>query len=301
MLKELLSIGGFHSKKIGETYVIVADANDQKPQQKGISGRVFDLVSGESLPFATIRIDSAGVVLTSDGEGRFVIDQKLNSDSRLFVQFLGYKTGVVKSGDWSESEQLNVFLQPLRSALPEARIVEDRMEIVSFSAQPGIQSVDVSMGLKAGTTGQADVVKAVQILPGVDASVESSAGLKLRGANSDEVLFVYDGFTIYHVDHLFGVFSALNPESVKSLRLHKGAFESRFGGRNTGIFEITGTEGSRYRNRISVGAGLISGDLSLSVPLAGNKGSIVVNGRRSFTDMFRSPLYKSLFNTVYNN
>lgn len=88
-------------------------------------------------------------------------------------------------------------------------------------------------------------MRSFQLMPGVSASQESSSGLYVRGGTPDQNLVLYDGFTVYHVDHLYGYFSAFNSNVVKDIQLYKGGFESRFGGRLSSVTEITGKDGNQ--------------------------------------------------------
>jgi len=144
--------------------------------------------------------------------------------------------------------------------------------------------------------GEKDIFRAFQLLPGISGSQESSSGLYIRGGTPDQNLILYDGFTIYHVDHLFGYFSAFNMEAVREVRLSKGGYESKFGGRLSSIMELTGRDGGGDRIHGSGGLSLLSLNALVEVPLF-EKGSFILAGRRSF----QSPLYDSILGMFTEN
>ncbi|MCX7973511.1 MAG: TonB-dependent receptor, partial [Candidatus Aminicenantes bacterium] len=144
--------------------------------------------------------------------------------------------------------------------------------------------------------GAKDIFRAFQLLPGVSGSNEASSGLYIRGGTPDQNLILYDGFTIYHVDHLFGYFSIFNMKALEEARLIKGGFEAKYGGRLSSVLELTGKKGDDKRWRGSAGASLLSFDGHAEGPLLG-KGSILIAARRSF----QSPLYEKIMNMFREN
>ncbi len=144
--------------------------------------------------------------------------------------------------------------------------------------------------------GEKDIFRALQLLPGISGSQESSSGLYVRGGTPDQNLIMYDGFTVYHVDHLFGYFSAFNMEAVREVRLSKGGYESKYGGRLSSIMELTGKPGSDQGIHGSGGLSLLSLNGLVEAPLW-DKGSFVLAGRRSF----QTPLYDSILGLVTEN
>lgn len=137
--------------------------------------------------------------------------------------------------------------------------------------------------------GEKDIFRAFQLLPGISGSNEASSGLYVRGGTPDQNLILYDGFTIYHVDHLFGYFSAFNMEAVEQVDLHKGGFESKYGGRLSSVMELTGKSGSKEQIGFGAGLSMLSINGSAEIPLF-DIGSLLIAGRRSF----QSPLYNSI-------
>ena len=126
--------------------------------------------------------------------------------------------------------------------------------------------------------GEPDVFKTLQLLPGISTQ-ENSSQLNIRGSSADQNLVTFDGFTLYNLDHFFGVFSALNPNVIKDIQVYRGGFDSRYGERVSGIVEITGKSGDKTKPRIYGGVNMISGNLTAEIPIS-EKLSLVAAGRR---------------------
>jgi hypothetical protein len=150
--------------------------------------------------------------------------------------------------------------------------------------------------------GEPDVMRSAQLLPGVAATLENSSGLVIRGSSADQSLVSFDGFTIYHLDHFYGIFSAFNANAIKNMRVHKGAMDASFGGRSGGWVEITGKEGNLYVPKLQIDLSMLSLGILVESPIANSeKASILVAFRRSYTDQLFTPLFRKLFNTSYNS
>ena len=143
--------------------------------------------------------------------------------------------------------------------------------------------------------GERDIFRTMQLLPGVSGSNETSSGLYVRGGTPDQTLVTYDGFTVYHVDHLFGYFTAFNMEAVEDVELRKGAYEARYGGRLSSVMECTDAPGRRTagRQRHREHA---QRRRQRSVPIA-SRGALLLAGRRSF----QSPLYNDILDLFGSN
>ncbi len=144
--------------------------------------------------------------------------------------------------------------------------------------------------------GEKDIFRAFQLLPGIMGSQETSSGLFVRGGTPDQNLILYDGFTIFHVDHLHGYFSAFNMEAINEVTLHKGGFESKYGGRLSSIMELRGKNGNEKKLSGGAGISLLSMNGLAEIPLF-DKGSLFIAGRRSF----QSPLYNNILGMFDNN
>jgi len=146
--------------------------------------------------------------------------------------------------------------------------------------------------------GEQDIFRAMSLMPGVSGTNEASSGRFVRGGTPDQNLIVFDGCTMYHVYHLYGFFSAFNPNAIKNVNLYKGGFESKYGGRISSVMELTGKTGNNNQFAGNVGVGLISTNGSIEVPV-GENFNLLIAGRRSYTDVITSGLFDDIFD-IYN-
>ena len=146
--------------------------------------------------------------------------------------------------------------------------------------------------------GEEDIFRSLQLLPGISSINDASSGLYIRGGTPQQNLILFDGMTIYHLDHLFGFFSAFNSNAVKDIRIFKGGFPAKYGGRTSGVIEMTGKTGDIEKIRGGIGLNLLSGQAYMTVPLNG-KGSILVSARRSYANLISSPLYDNILNLLF--
>jgi ferric enterobactin receptor len=143
--------------------------------------------------------------------------------------------------------------------------------------------------------GEKDILRSFQLMPGVSASNESSSGLYVRGGTPDQNLVLYDGFTVYHVDHLYGFYSAFNYNALKDVQLYKGGFESRFGGRISSVTEITSKDGNNKNINLGGDLSLLSVNLFAEVPV-GDKFTSFFAFRKSYQGGLYDLIFKK-FNT----
>jgi outer membrane receptor for ferrienterochelin and colicin len=139
-----------------------------------------------------------------------------------------------------------------------------------------------------------DIFRSLQLLPGISGVNDGSSGLYVRGGTPDQNLVLFDGMTIYHVDHFFGFISAFNTEAVKDVRVFKGGFSAKFGGRTSSIVELTGKTGSFDDFQAGASLNLLSGSAMVQVPISG-RGAWLLSTRRSYTDFIKSDLYNKIY------
>ncbi len=143
--------------------------------------------------------------------------------------------------------------------------------------------------------GEVDVLKSLQLLPGVQSGGEGQSGLYVRGGSPDQNLILLDGVPVYNVNHLFGFFSVFNADAIKDVKLTKGGFPARYGGRLSSVLEINMKEGNNQKISGAGSIGLISSKLSLEGPIIKNKASFIVTGRRTYIDLIARPFVKRSF------
>lgn len=266
--------------------------------QHNIKGYVRDAQSGEALPFANITIDSTNRGTTSNADGYFVLVDVPVGSYTLKVQYIGYtlKTLPVRV-QVNGIQSLEIKLEPM-VLLGESVTVTAQADMLDAAA-PEISKITLSPRQlnSLPSIGEADVFRTMQLLPGISSVGDGSSGLYIRGGTPDQNLVLFDGMTIYHVDHFFGFFSAFNADAIKDIQAFKGGFPAEYGGRLSSVINLTGKTGDENRTRLSYGANLLSAHGLFELPLA-NWGTFLFAGRRSYTDFIRSPLYDSIYDLM---
>jgi len=263
------------------------------PPRFRVLGLVKEKLSGESLPFANVVLvgTSNGVAANSDGYFSIITQQ---ADSLLLsVSYIGYLPKQVKISPSTQKNVLVVELEQQTAIVSEVVVAAPRSEVVQTEMEPSrIRLNSNKLGDLPSLT-ELDIAAPLQLLPGIDGTTETSAGLNIRKSTSDKNLILYDGFTIYQIDHFFGAFSSLNAKAIKDIQVFKGGFDATYGGRASSVIEITGKSGSMDKASADVGVDLLAADATVESPL-GSKASFIFSARRSYTDVYRSSLYEDL-------
>jgi len=271
---------------------------DAEPTRFGFTlrGRVIDKNSGETLPFATVFEEGTTNATTTNVDGNFSLMDLATDTSTITIQYMGYQTKTIKL--YPELVGLNTTVFELSSnatQLQEIVILDKKEHMIKASSE--ISKISLSPAQLSGlpSLGEKDIFRSLQMLPGVSGTNETSSGLFVRGGTPDQNLILFDGFTVYHVDHFYGFFSAFNANAVKDIQFHKGGFEAAFGGRLSSVVELTGKNGNTNQLAGNVGISALSANGSLEAPFADGKGSFFISARRSYTDIIRSGLYNNIF------
>jgi len=197
----------------------------QKGTVKSISGIVKEKSTGESLPYATVIIEGIGKGTMTNTDGYFTLHDLRGSEVTVTVQYLGYRTQSVSWNSKQAGTQLIVIELETDSRQLNEVVVAGKQNMLKVS--DNISQVTVSPRQLSALpgVGEKDVFRSLQLLPGISGSNETSSGLYIRGGTPDQNLILYDGFTVYHVDHFYGFFSAFNANAIKDVQLYKGGFE----------------------------------------------------------------------------
>ena len=265
-----------------------------------ISGVVKDKESGETLPFANVFIKDTNIGTTTNGDGFFTLFNVPSENSTIQVQYLGYKVETLTLTKEIMKDKITILLAPDFNKLDEVVINTDsRQQIIKMNENVSQISLSPKRLASIPNLGEKDIFRALQLLPGVSGTNESSAGLYVRGGTPDQNLVLLDGFTVYHVDHFYGFFSAFNSDAIKDIQLFKGGFPAEYGGRISSVMDLTGKRGNINKVSFSGGLSLVSANATLEIPI-GEKANLLLAGRRSYTDIIRSGLYNNIFD-LYND
>lgn len=264
-------------------------------QVSDLSGVVRDSISNESLPNVVITVVDQGQRTLSDAYGRFSLVSLPHGSHVLRIEYLGFEVRHVHV-DIPTAGAIAIELAPAALEI-EGLAVElsgNLAQVADEVSQITISPRDLP---NMPSLGEADVFRTLQLLPGVGGTNDATSGLFVRGGTPDENLVLLDGMTVYHVDHFFGVFSAFNSDAIKDVRLYKGGFPAKYGGRTSSVVEMVGNSGDPENFGFSIGANMLSGRAVAEVPLSG-VGSLLVSGRRSYTDILQTPLYTDIFGAL---
>ena len=255
-----------------------------------ISGVIRDKESGEVLPFAQVLVKGTTIGATSNVDGYFTLFNVPSDTNTLMISYMGYQASTFFLSPDVVKKDLEIGLIATSIRLKEFQVVGEAEKMMRSSE--GISKVSLTPKLIASlpNIGEKDIFRSFQLMPGISASNESSSGLYVRGGTPDQNLILYDGFTVYHVDHLFGMFSAFNSNAIKDVQLYKGGFESKYGGRISSVMDIVGKNGNEKKFNIGGDVSFLSVNGFTEIPLK-DKGSIFLAARRSF----KTFLYNNIF------
>ena len=256
-----------------------------------VSGRISDATTGEYILGANVTDVQQGKGVSTNLYGFFSLTLP-SRPTELRCSFIGFAP-VSKTFAGSSNAEWNVELQPQSVAV-------DAAEVVGTSGQ-NTESTDLGKAEVAMATiqrlpalmGEVDVLKAIQMLPGIQSAGEGNSGFYVRGGGPDQNLLLLDNAAIYNASHLFGFFSVFNADAISSVEVYKGSMPARFGGRVSSVLDLGLKEGNRKTFKGSGGIGLISSRLTLEGPVKKGVSSFIVSGRRTYIDVLTRPFVET--------
>lgn len=255
-----------------------------------ISGYARDRSSKEVLIGASVINVNTKSGTTTNQYGFFSITAPVSDTIELVVSFSGYNIAAKKIVT-KENIRLDILMEGNAGNLGEVVVTTGRNNRNVQRAQMGV--IDVPMHAIKNLPvlmGERDVLKIIQLLPGVQGGQEGTAGYYVRGGNLDQNLIQLDEATVYNPNHLFGLFSTFNVNSINHVQLIKGGFPAEYGGRLSSILDITMKEGNKDKYQYQAGIGLLTNTASIEGPIQKNKSSFIVSGRLSHLNLFLQPL-----------
>ncbi|SFT44586.1 Outer membrane receptor proteins, mostly Fe transport [Algoriphagus locisalis] len=259
-----------------------------RAQENGFfSAEVLDVTNTSPLPGASVYWEndiSSGVV--SDIDGVFRIKIK-SLPARLVVSFIGYETSIRVIAEKDLGKTQRFFLKPEDMSLDEIIIQERRPDEQVRNMETGKATIPIATIKNIPALfGEVDLLRSLQLLPGVQTAGEGTTGLFVRGGSADQNLVQLDGAPIYNPSHFFGFFSVFNPDALDQVELYKGNMPASFGGRLSALIDVTLREGNTEQIHGEGGIGSISSRLTLDGPLFSDKSTFVISGRRTYADLF---------------
>jgi hypothetical protein len=249
------------------------------------SGSVFDERNNESLIGVNIIIPELKTGTTTNEYGFFSITLP-EGDYDIIISYLGY-TDIFESLNLSENIVKNYKLSEALESLDEVVITKNVENLNISTPQMSVNSLTAKTIKQLPVVlGEADVIKAITLLPGISSAGESASGFNVRGGAADQNLILLDEATIYNSSHLFGLFSVFNPDAIKDLKLYKGGIPARYGGRVSSVLDIYQKEGNSNEFHANGGIGIVASRLLVEGPIKKEKGSFLLAGRSSYAHLF---------------
>jgi outer membrane receptor protein involved in Fe transport len=249
-----------------------------------LEGTVLDGKTDEPLAGAQVYFTESKKGTLSDVHGNFSVEGLQNKMQLMDVQFVGYdlKRYVVAFSPYADRQKISTTLLPESRELQSVTVTAERINENVLNQVTGIERLSIAT-IKAVPTflGEVDPIRSLTTLPGVSVS-ELSSGFIVRGGETGQNLILQDGGKIYNPSHLFGFFSAFNPDMVSGVTLYKGGGPSNFGGRISSILDVTLKNGDAGKTKVSGGVGLVSSRLAVEGPIVKNRSSYMLGGRVSY-------------------
>ncbi len=268
-------------------FLVVSNLVFAQSQQKfTISGTIKDSASGEELIgviVAVKELPSTGEYTNKYGYYSLTVNE---GDYTLIYNYLGYNTDSIKIGLHKNIKQ-NISLSVSGSRLEEVNVQGAKPTENVTSAQTGMVTLDVKEIAKIPVFfGEKDVLKTLQLLPGVISAGDGNSGFFVRGGAADQNLILLDEAPVYNASHLLGFFSVFNSDAIKDVTLYKSGMPVEYGGRLASVEDIRMNDGNDQTYHLSGGIGLISSRLNFEGPIKKGKGSFLVSVRRTYADLF---------------
>ncbi|MGC8803693.1 MAG: TonB-dependent receptor, partial [Bacteroidales bacterium] len=252
---------------------------------KTLSGYIRDAKNGETLAGATIFVKNANIATSSNVYGFYSVSLTPGT-YQIEFSYVGYKSYALEV-DLKENKSLDIELSEDVTEIEEVvvkggttaeRIRKPEMSVSKLEAKT-IQKIPALMG-------ETDLIKAIQLLPGVQPTAEGTSGFSVRGGGIDQNLIILDEATIYNASHLMGFFSVFNNDIIRDVKLYKGDLPANYGGRLSSVLDIKTKDGNLKQWTGNAGIGLISSRLMLEGPIKKDTTSILISARRTYADIF---------------
>ena len=254
-----------------------------------LSGHVKDGITKEALIGATIVNTGSKAGTSTNQYGYFSLAVPSADTIEIIISYQGYKL-LAKKIISKADIQLNILLDNDSNTLGEVVVHAGRNNRNVQKTQMGVIDVPISAIKNFPVLmGERDVIKILQLLPGVQAGQEGTAGFYVRGGNLDQNLVLLDEATVYNPNHLFGLFSTFNVNSINHVQLIKGGFPAEYGGRLSSILNITMKEGNKSKYQTEGGIGLLSANLTFQGPIQKGRSSFIISARKSYLNLLLKP------------
>lgn len=256
-----------------------------------VSGFATDSFSGEKLISCSVFESGERYITTTALNGFYSLSMPAGNYTLVFAP-VGYPKKRIEI-NLNQNIRIDAEIRPLVTET-EVEISANKVERIEQTTDIGKISIPAQTLKKIPMLfGEPDVMKALQLLPGIKGGVEGTSGLYVRGGSPDQNLILLDGTPLYNVSHLYGFFSVFNADALNHVEITKGGFPARYGGRLSSVLDITMKDGNMRHYSVGVNAGLISSSIHANGPIIKNKLSFVVSARRTYIDWLTNPILRA--------
>ena len=254
-------------------------------QRYTLSGYLRDATSGEALIYATIYPETLKTGVSTNEYGFFSITLPEGKYNFVF-SYIGYQK-IKKEIIFDKDRHENFSLAPRKTELEEITVIGQPNENIVRQNEIGTVQLNVKeLSTIPVLFGEQDILKSIQLMPGVSPVGEGNSGFYVRGGNPDQNLILLDDAPVFNPSHLLGFFSVFNSDAIRDVKLYKGGVPARYGGRASSVMDVRMKEGNMKDYNVSGGIGLISSRLMAEGPLLQDKSSFIISGRRTYADLF---------------
>jgi hypothetical protein len=255
-------------------------------QKYTLSGTISDAENGETMIGATISVkDLSGVGSACNEYGYYALTLEEGTYS-IIVSYIGY-AAQEQVIELNKNIVMDFKLSPDSKTSVEVIVSAEQEDDNLRNTEIGVEKIDVKEVEKLPVIfGEKDILKTIQLLPGVKSAGEGNSGFFVRGGSADQNLIVLDEAPVYNASHLLGFFSTFNSDALKDVTIIKGNAPAQYGGRLSSVLDVKMKEGNNQKHNVTGGIGLISSRLSIEGPIQKDKSSFIISGRRTYADVF---------------
>lgn len=284
-MKKFLQICAVFGLFFSISVTMLKAGDENSPLKYTISGYIKDAENGESLIGATVFVKELKVGTAANIYGFYSISLAPGKYT-LEYSFLGYGK-IVKEISLNANTNITLELAPESQVMQEVTVTADRPDMNVRKTEMSTAKMEMKTIKRIPAfMGEVDLIKAIQLLPGVQSASEGTSAFNVRGGSADQNLILLDESTVYNASHLMGFFSVFNNDAIKDIKLYKGDIPASNGGRLSSLLDVRMKDGNNKKFEGSGGVGIISSRLTLEGPIIKDRTSFIVSGRRTYADMF---------------
>lgn len=312
-MKRTLAGTGLGFEVVDNQYVLIKKLDERQssvtspqspplpPPQLALCGTILDAETLEPLPGATAHIKGTSHGTTTEADGKFKLEGDFSKDDSLIISYLGYQqqAQLVRPLLFKPCQNYQLRLDMVN--MPDILITDFATDMISLADDGAGYSFDKEKMPTLPGWGEPDVLRSLQLLPGISAADESGSRLNVRGGTPDQNLVLMDGIPVYHTGHFFGLYDAFNPFVVDEVDVWRGNFGAEYGGRNSSVIDIKSKQGYGSKTRWGIGMNLLSLQGYVDVPLKKERMSLLFAFRRSYIDGLQSTAYQNFFKQIFQN